>query len=98
MLTVADKDDDYPDAVADMADRLKLTGKERTQYIHEHMTRGGYKAVPNYVKNDDDDDDEDRGSGFFGSSRSRRRSAGDDSRSRSRSRRSEGDGDEWYNN
>jgi hypothetical protein len=95
---VADNnDDDLYDSVAAMADRLGLSGKERAQYVHEHMTRGGYKAVPNYVKADKDDEDDDHGSGFFGSSRSRRRSGGDSSRSRSRSRRSEGDGDDWYN-
>jgi hypothetical protein len=95
VLTVADKDDDYPDKVNEMADRLGLKGRERNTYIHEHMTRGGYRAVPNYVKADDDDDD-DHGSGFFGS-RSRRGSGGDSSRNRSRSRRSDSDDDTWYN-
>jgi hypothetical protein len=83
---VADKkdDDDLYDMVSGMADRLKLEGKERSRYIHEHMTRGGYRAVPNYVKADEEDED-DKGSGFFGGSRSRS----------GRSRRSRDD-DTWY--
>ena len=86
---MADKDDDdLFDSVSSMADRLKLKGKERTTYIHEHMTRGGYKAVPNYVKADDDDDDDDSGSPFFGSRRGNR------SGSR-RSRRRDDDDDDW---
>jgi hypothetical protein len=87
---VPDKDDDdLYDTVSSMADRLKLKGKERGSYIHEHMTRSGYRAVPNYVKADDDDDDDDSGSGFFGGSRRR---SGSSSRSRSRSR---DDDDDW---
>jgi hypothetical protein len=88
-MVMADKDDDdLYDSVSNMADRLKLKGKERTTYIHEHMTRGGYKAVPNYVKADDDDDDDDSGSPFFGSRRGNR------SGSR-RSRRRDDDDDDW---
>ena len=75
---MADNDDDLMDAVTGMADRLKLKGSERQKYIHEHMTRGGYKAIPNYVKAEEDED-EDKGSGFFGGGgRSRRRSRDDD--------------------
>jgi hypothetical protein len=86
---VADKDDDLLDSVTAMADRLKLGGKERSTYIHEHMTRGGYKAVPNYVlADDDDDDDDDKGSGFFGGGGKRR------SRDRGRSSRRDDD-DGW---
>jgi hypothetical protein len=83
-------DDDLYDTVSAMADRLKLKGKERGTYIHEHMTRSGYRAVPNYVKADDDDDDDDGGSGFFGGSRRRSGSS-----SGSRSRRSRDDDDDW---
>jgi len=90
---MADKDDDFPDAVSDMADRLGLKGRDRTRYVHEHMTRGGYKAVPNYVKADDDDDDDDDGSPFFGKQRSRR-SRDDDDDGKRRTRRSSDDG--WY--
>ena len=75
---MSDKDDDYPDAVQAMADRLKLKGKERSQYVHEHMVRGGYKAIPNYVKAGEDED-EDKGSGFFGSGRRRKPRDDDDS-------------------
>jgi len=85
---VADKDDDLLDQVTGMADRLKLSGKERQTYIHEHMTRGGYKAVPNYVlADDDDDDDDDKGSGFFSGGGRRSRDRG-----RSRSRSNDDDG------
>jgi len=91
---MADKDDDFPDAVADMADRLGLEGKDRSRYIHEHMTRGGYKAVPNYVKKDKDDDDDDDDSPFFGRRRRSRSSSGDDG-GRSRRRRDDDD-DGWY--
>ena len=85
---MADKDDDLLDQVTGMADRLKLSGKERQTYIHEHMTRGGYKAVPNYVlADDDDDDDDDKGSGFFSGGGRRSRDRG-----RSRSRSNDDDG------
>jgi hypothetical protein len=77
---MTDKDDDLLDSVTSMAERMGLTGRERTNYIHQHMTRSGYKAVPTYVKSEDDDDDE-GGSGFFGAGRKRksnRRSRDDD--------------------
>jgi S-adenosylmethionine:tRNA-ribosyltransferase-isomerase (queuine synthetase) len=87
---MSDKDDDLLDSVNAMADRLKLKGKERTTYVHEHMTRSGYRAVPNYVKSEDDDDDDDGGSTFFG----KRSGSGSGSGSRrSRSRRD--DDDDW---
>jgi len=90
---VADKDDDdLFESVSGMADRLGLKGSERRTYIHEHMTRGGYRAVPNYVKADDDDDDDDKGSGFF----DRKRRSRDDDRG-GRRRRSRDDDDDWYN-
>lgn len=75
---MAEDDDDLMESVTRMADRLKIKGSERQKYIHEHMTRGGYKAVPNYVKADGDEEDE-KGSGFFsGGNRSRRRRRDDD--------------------
>lgn len=98
---MVDKDDSLYDDVAAMADRIGLTGSDRTRYIHNHMTRSGYKAVPQYVRSNDDDDDDD-GDEFFGSSGRRRRSdAGsrrDDSGGRSQRRRRRGadDDDEWY--
>lgn len=89
---MADKDDDLLDSVSAMADRMGLTGRERSRYIHEHMTRSGFKAVPQYVKAEDDED-EDKGSGFFGGSSRRRPSRDDGSRSR---RRRDDDDDDWY--
>jgi hypothetical protein len=77
------EDDDYA-SVSAMADRLKLKGKDRTKYIHDHMTGFGYRMVPSYVRADDDDDD-DNGGRFFGRSRSS-----------SRSRRSADDEDDSY--
>jgi hypothetical protein len=89
---MADKDDDLYDAVNSMADRLKLTGSDRTKYVHDHMTRGGYKAVPQYVPRDDKDDDEgDDDTPFF----SRRRRSRPAQSSASRRRRDEDD-DDWY--
>ena len=82
-----DKEDDLYESVSRMAERLGLKGSEKGKYIHEHMTRGGYKAVPNYVLADDGDDDDDKGSGFFGGG----------GRSRSRQRRNRDDDDDsWY--
>jgi hypothetical protein len=72
---VADKDDDLFETVSAMADRLKLKGQERTKYVHDHMTRGGYRAIPQYVPADDgDDDDDDDDTPFF--SRKRRKPRG----------------------
>lgn len=81
---MADKDDDLFDAVSGMADRIKLKGKDRERYIHDHMTRGGYKAVPQYVPDDSGEDDDDDDDGPFFSKRrkprggSRRRTRDDD--------------------
>lgn len=97
---MADKDDDLLDRVNEMADRLELTGKERRTYVHEHMTRGGYKAVPQYVRGDEDED-EDESSGFFASSSRRRtREGGEDDDDRTRRRRQQSSrrrrSDDWY--
>jgi hypothetical protein len=72
-----DENDDYV-SVSRMADRLKLKGRERSKYIHDHMTGFGYRMVPSYVRDDDEDSGESR---FFGGSRgksSRSRRSGDD--------------------
>ena len=53
------------DHVAKMATRLKLKGRERDRYVHQHMTGLGYKMVPSYVHPDDDDDDDSSGGRFF---------------------------------
>jgi hypothetical protein len=101
---MADKDDDLHDRVLDMADRLGLKGNDRRKYVHEHMTRGGYRMEPTYVPADDDDDDQDDDP-FFGKPKSHRRSRDDDDddrggrsrgRERGRERRRGGGSDDWY--
>jgi hypothetical protein len=70
------KDDD--EATLDLknvtaaAERLKLKGRDKADYIHKHMVGYGYKANRTYTKPDDDDDN--CGGGFFG----RRRRDDDD--------------------
>jgi hypothetical protein len=87
---VADKDDDLYDTVSNMADRIGLKGGEKTKYVHDHMTRGGYKAVPQYVPADDKDDDEDDDdTPFFG--RKRRKPRG----GAQRRTRDDDDDDSW---
>jgi hypothetical protein len=51
-------------AVTAQAKRLGLTGEERTEYIHKHMTGYGYKARRTYVVPKDSGSR--RGGGFFG--------------------------------
>lgn len=76
------------------AERLGLKGKERSRYIHEHMTGVGYKAEPRYVTSDDDEDEEDDGGRFSVRRRSGSRNR-DSSSGRSGSRqRNSGSG--WY--
>jgi hypothetical protein len=97
-----DRDDDLYESVSAMADRIGLEGRERQDYIHEHMTRAGYDAVPQYVRREEEEEGRGsrRGSGFFGSGsgsgsssdRDRDRGSGQKRRSRDRSR---GD-DTWY--
>ena len=64
-----DDSDDNDDLthVTGMADRLKLKGKPRQDYIHKHMVGLGFKPRVTYDPPGagDDDDDEDDGSGFF---------------------------------
>lgn len=62
------------DDITKKADRLKLRGKDREDYIHKHMVGFGYKAKRTYFQ--PEDDDEDNGGGFFG--RRRRRDDDDD--------------------
>jgi len=87
-----DDNDDLFSTVTGMADRLKLSGKERQTYIHEHMTRSGYRMEPTYVPGGDDDDDDDSSGGFFGSSRNSSRSR---SRNSNRNRGRTRDDDDW---
>lgn len=49
------------DLAEELADRMDMTGEERTKFIHRCMTRSGFKAIPNYVKDDDNSDDDDLG-------------------------------------
>lgn len=93
---MADKDDDWHDKVLEMADRLELTGDSRRKYVHEHMTRAGYKMEPNYVRADDDDDDDDSGEFFSSKRRSRRQSRDDDDDGKGSRRRKSGGPDSWY--
>lgn len=62
------------ESISGMADRLKLKGRARQDYIHKHMTGLGHKPQVTYTASDDDDDDD--SSGFFG--RKRNRSSRDD--------------------
>lgn len=95
-MSVDDADtDDLLEQVTAMADRMGLEGADRRSYIHEHMTRSGYRAEPTYVREEQDESDRDdsKGSGFF-------RSKGAD-RSRDRGTRpgrdrDRGTGKDWY--
>ena len=62
-------------SVTAAAERLKLKGREKAEYIHKHMVGYGYKASRTYSKPDDDDSD---GGGFFGRRRSRDNDDDDD--------------------
>lgn len=91
---MADDQDDFYDSVAAMAERMGLKGKERERYIHEHMTRSGYRAVPTYVLDEGDEEDSEDDGGFFGSG-GRRRPQERRDRSGGRPRRPRSD-DDWY--
>ena len=94
---MADNDDDFYDAVQAMADRLGLDGEDRAKYVHEHMTRGGYDAVPQYVKRQPDPEEE--GGGKWSPFASRRQGgdqSGGGGQQRPRSRASQSDGEGWY--
>ena len=86
---MADKDDDLYETVSAMADRLKLKGQERTKYVHDHMTRGGYRAIPQYVPADDGDDDDDDSDDTPFFSRKRRKPRG------GATNRTKRDDDDW---
>jgi hypothetical protein len=91
---MSDEENEDFDTVSAMADRMRLEGKDRQRYIHEHMDRLGYDAVPTYVRREEEgEDDRDRGSGFFGRERREPRSSRDrDAGGRSR----RDDRDDWY--
>jgi|ERR1700729_725949 len=59
-------EDDLYDAVAAMADRLKLEGESRQSYIHDHMVQGGYEPVQSresYRRIQQDEEETSQGSG-----------------------------------
>lgn len=98
-MSVDDADtDDLLEQVTAMADRMGLEGRDKRDYIHEHMTRSGYRAEPTYVREEpeESDRDGDKGSGFFrskGADRDRGRGNRSDRGSRDRDR---GTGKDWY--
>lgn len=77
-----DEEDDLYDSVVAMADRMKLQGKERQAYIHDHMLQGGYEPVQSreaYARVQKQEDEGGQGGGtrsWFGSSSGTRRSGG----------------------
>ena len=93
---MSDKDDDMHDRVLEMADRLKLDGNDRRKYVHDHMTRAGYKMEPTYVLGGDDDDDDDGPDDPFFSRRRKSNRDRDQDQDRGRSRRRRRDDDSWY--
>jgi hypothetical protein len=56
------KEDGFFDQVSAMAERLGLTDDDRAKYVHDHMTRAGYKMVPSYIL---EDEGQESGSDFF---------------------------------
>lgn len=95
---MSDKDDDdLFDSVSAMAERIGLKGSEKTRYVHEHMTRGGYRAVPSYVRAEDEDEDEDDSGTFFGGKRRRPvRDQESGGRGTGTRRRRANDDEDWY--
>jgi hypothetical protein len=93
---MTDQDDDLFDSVTAMAERIGLSGKDKDRYVHEHMTRGGYRAIPQYVKDDEQDEQDDRGSGFFGSRRTRPNRDRDQDQDRGRGSGRRTRDDDWY--
>jgi hypothetical protein len=67
----------------ELAGRMDLDDEERGKFIHRCMLKAGYKAVPEYVK--DDDKDKANGNG-----KTKGRNGG------SRPRKADDD-DDWYN-
>lgn len=80
-----DATDAFFDSVKSMADSIGLTGREKNKYVHEHMIRAGYEAIPTYVKASEQDDD---GDDFFSARRpkARRTRSNEDSEDSGRDR------------
>lgn len=96
MSPTDDEQDDLLDRVTEMADRLKLDGSDRQQYIHEHMTRSGYRAEPHYVKDEPEEGEEESGKGGFFSSRDKGTGRDKGTRERGSSRDRGSGGEDWY--
>jgi hypothetical protein len=64
---------EFFDAVSEMANKLFGQDEEedRGRYIHQHMTRAGYRMVPSYV-DDDSSDGKNDDDGFFPSRKTQR--------------------------
>jgi hypothetical protein len=66
---MADTDtDDFLSQVTAMAEKVCKDDDEKKKYIHQHMTRAGYEAIPTYVKKEDGKDGKDgkdSGGGWF---------------------------------
>ena len=61
--------DAFFQSVSDMADSIGFKGEKKDRYVHEHMIRAGYRAIPTYVKEEEGEDEDD----FFSSRRPRAR-------------------------
>jgi hypothetical protein len=86
-------EDNLYDQVDAMATRLGLQGKERQNYIHDHMIQGGYEQVQtreSYVRLQQDDDQGDRSGNRWGFGRSQDQGSG-----RRQPPRSSDDGDRF---
>lgn len=92
---MADENDDFYDAVLNMADRMGLEGEDRAKYVHEHMTRAGYDAIPQYVKQTPPEEEQESGkwSPFGGR---RQQPAGGGSGGQQPRQRGGGDESGWY--
>jgi hypothetical protein len=94
---VADSDDEFFGAVNNMADRLGLEGEDRAKYVHEHMTRGGYDAVPQYVKREPEPTEEEGGGWSpFGKRQQRQQPAGEGGGQRPPRQRGGSEESGWY--
>lgn len=82
---MADRDDNFLDRVAELADEIGLTGRDKEEYIGRHAKAKGYRGVTNWVKDSGDDGS----SGFFGSG------GRDGGRDRNRDRDRDGDSG-WF--
>lgn len=70
-----EEDDSLFDDVSSMADRMRLSGEKRANYIDDHMTAAGYERIQSrdsYARiREQDEEDETGGNRWFGPSRGR---------------------------